>query len=227
MAMQELLVKESLSLDNEQIIKRHRFQKGIKRLIDVVVALVLSIFTLPILLIACIAIKIESKGSPIYKQPRCGFRGRSFTAYKLRTMYEHSSDGNYAAPKEGDKRVTKVGKLLRKTSVDELPQLFNVLKGDMSVLGPRAVPFREIELRIESMMENDSAREEEYERMMEIRSLIRPGISGMAQANGRSCLTVEEATKYDVYYVLNYSLGLDIKVLFKTIGTVFFQKGVN
>ena len=142
-------------------------------------------------------------------------------------MYDHSSEGNLAAPKEGDVRVTKVGKILRKTSIDELPQLINVIKGDMSILGPRAVPAKELDLRIQKMLVNAPDKEDLFKKAMHIRMLAKPGISGLAQAYGRSALTVEEATGYDVYYALHYSLALDFKIFFKSIETVLFQKGVN
>lgn len=215
------------NIDDKRVLRKHRLQKLIKRVLDFFISLIAIILVSPILLIACFAIVCDSKGSPIYKQVRLGYKGKEFVAYKLRTMYVHSSDGNLAAPTEGDKRVTKVGKFLRKTSIDELPQLINVLIGNMSILGPRAVPPKEIDLRIDAMLNNNADYKEQFEKVMHIRTLIKPGISGMAQANGRSNLTVEEATGYDVYYVLNYSLWLDIKVFFKTIYIVLFKKGVN
>lgn len=214
-------------IDHKKILRHNFIQKGIKRFLDIIFSLILLIILFPFLVIACICIRLESKGSPVYKQVRCGMKGKPFTAYKLRTMYDRSSEGNYAAPQAGDKRVTKVGRILRKISLDEIPQLLNVLKGDMSILGPRAVPFKEIELRIEAMMKNDPSKKDKYHQAMAIRQLIRPGISGMAQANGRSDLSAEEATEFDVYYVLHYSLLLDFKVFIGTIKTVLFQKGVN
>lgn len=216
-----------MSESNDLIIKKHRRSQTVKRALDLIASVPLFIIATPFIGLACVAIRAESTGNPIYKQQRYGYKGKEFTAYKLRTMYDHSSDGNLAAPKAGDARVTKVGKFLRKTSIDELPQLLNVVRGDMSILGPRAVPKKEIELRINKMMEHDSSKEALYNRAMEIRMLTKPGISGMAQAYGRSSLTVEQATAFDVYYVLNYSIGLDFKVFFKTIDTVLFQRGVN
>ena len=230
--MKELVMNTNLLLmdlrcKDEDIIKKNGVQKGVKRLLDVIIAVPLLIIASPIIGIACIAICTESKGCPIYKQKRLGFREKYFTIYKLRTMYDHSSDGNLAAPKAGDARVTRVGYILRKTSIDELPQLFNVIKGDMSILGPRAVPEGEIQLRINKLLAAYPDKEGFFRRAMHTRMLAKPGISGMAQAYGRSSLTVEEATGYDVYYAMNYSIGLDIKIFLKTIETVVFQRGVN
>ena len=221
------LSEMNLDIEDSKIIEKNYFQKVIKRLLDIVISIPLVVIITPFILIACIVIRLESKGNPIYRQTRFGYQGKHFTAYKLRTMYDHSSDGNLAAPKAGDVRVTKIGKILRRTSIDELPQLLNVLKGDMSLLGPRAVPEKEIQLRIDKMVLNHPYKKELFSRAMHIRMLAKPGISGMAQAYGRSSLSVEEATGYDVYYAMNYSLWLDFKIFCKTISTVFFQRGVN
>lgn len=221
------LLLMNLNYSDKDIIEKRRLQKCIKRLIDIVIAVPLFIIVSPFIIIACIAIRVESKGNPIYKQIRFGYREKYFTIYKLRTMYDHSSDGNLAAPTAGDGRVTKVGHILRKTSIDELPQLLNVIKGDMSIFGPRAIPEQEIRLRIDKLLITNPDKEDLFKKAMHIRMLAKPGMSGMAQAYGRSSLTVEEATGYDVYYVLNYSIWLDIKIFFRTVETVFFQRGVN
>lgn len=221
------LFSMDLNLSDSYILGKNRKQKILKRVFDVIASFCLLVIALPLIILACIAIRLDSKGSPIYKQVRLGYNEKYFTVFKLRTMFEHSSDGNLSAPKAGDTRVTKVGNILRKTSIDELPQLFNVIKGDMSLLGPRAVPEREIDLRIKKMLVNHPDKEDFFKKAMHIRMLAKPGISGMAQAYGRSSLTVEEATGYDVYYAINYSLWLDCKIFFKTIATVLFQRGVN
>lgn len=221
------LFEQDIFQSEKDILIHNRKSKLIKRILDVIISFVGLILTLPIMLVACIAIVIDSNGSPVYRQERVGQYGRVFMVYKLRTMFKNSSEGNLSAPQKGDKRVTKVGRFLRKTSIDELPQLINVLKGDMSILGPRAVPEKELSLRIDAMMKNDASKKTVYERAMEIRSLVRPGISGMAQANGRSELSVEQATAYDIYYVLNYSLALDMRIIIQTAQTVILGKGVN
>ena len=216
---------ENLDLDipDEQILKRNQFQKNLKRGLDIIISLLIIGITFPVILLSCIAIRLESKGNPIYKQIRYGYKGEEFITYKLRTMYAHSSDGNLTAPKAGDPRVTRVGKLLRTTSIDEIPQFINVLKGEMSIIGPRAVPKKEIELRIQRMVALDSSKEHVYKKAMQIRQLMKPGISGMAQAYGRSSLTTEMATALDIFYIINYSIGLDIKIFFRTIYSILFQ----
>lgn len=225
--MENNLLLMDLDYSDKDIIGEKRLQKCIKRVLDIVIAVPLFVIVSPFIIIACIAIRVESKGNPIYKQTRFGYREKHFTIYKLRTMYDHSSDGNLAAPTAGDRRVTKVGYILRKTSIDELPQLFNVIKGDMSIFGPRAVPEKEIRLRIDKLLIANPDKEDFFKKAMHIRMLAKPGMSGMAQAYGRSSLTVEEATGYDIYYVMNYSIWLDLKIFLKTVETIFFQRGVN
>jgi len=209
------------------LLKKRRFQLAIKRICDILFASFGLLFALPLFLIVAIIIKIDSKGSVFFIKSRHGKNGKEFRTFKFRTMYVNSSIGNLKAPEKGDIRVTNVGWFLRKTSLDELPQLINVLWGDMSIVGPRAVPHKEIELRLEKLNNEYPENEEIHEKYMRVRQLVLPGITGMAQAYGRSSLTTLQATKYDVYYVKNYSLLLDIKVVIKTIQIVLLQKGVN
>lgn len=202
-------------------------QLKIKRVLETIIAVIGLIIVSPIFLIIWILIRVDSPGPALFRQIRNGQYGKEFNVFKFRTMYIDSSIGNLAAPGKGDTRVTRVGTLLRKTSLDEIPQLINVLMGDMSIIGPRAVPKKEIELRLEKLnaeYPDNVALHKEY---MEKRELVKPGITGMAQAYGRSSLTTLKATEYDAYYSENYSLMLDIKIFFKTIDTVLFQKGVN
>ncbi|MDO5157082.1 MAG: sugar transferase [Eubacteriales bacterium] len=221
------LLTIDLDVPDEKIINLAKGQKKIKRLMDILISVIVLVFASPILFVACIAIMVESKWSPIYRQERNGYLDRPFVAFKLRTMYADSSIGNLSAPKEGEPRVTKVGKFLRKTSIDELPQFVNVLLGDMSILGPRAVPKKELELRVMKMTQHNPDGKNTFERAMKIRSMVLPGISGMAQAYGRSSNSIEQATEYDVFYVLNYTLMLDVRIFFKSIETVLFRRGVN
>lgn len=199
----------------------------LKRCLDLVVSIPSCIVLLPILAIIALVIRIDSPGNPLYIQERVGKNKKLFKVFKLRTMYKDSSINNYAAPGKNDKRVTRVGHVLRVTSIDELPQLFNVLLGDMSLVGPRAVPPVEIELRLNKLIQEDPHNEEMYKSWMDIRSSVKPGITGMAQANGRSNLTIYQATKYDVEYAESYSFVGDIGILFKTVINVIRRKGVN
>lgn len=183
--------------------------KIIKRLLDVILSVFLLIVLFPILLICFLAVKIDSPGEAIFKQTRLCKNGKEFTMYKFRSMYvnsEHTGTGVYSY--KGDKRVTKVGNILRKTSLDELPQLINILKGEMSFIGPRPVltyhpwPF------------------EEYNEKQKRRFNVRPGITGLAQINGRKASRWDDRLEFDVEYADNLSFVMDVKIFFKTIISV-------
>jgi lipopolysaccharide/colanic/teichoic acid biosynthesis glycosyltransferase len=169
------------------------------RIFDLVIASVLLLIGLPILLAAIVAIRLESRGSPIYKQRRVGKDGRPFELYKLRTMVtgaEHIGAG--LAVNEGDSRITRVGALLRRFSLDELPNLVNVLRGELSIVGPRpTIP----------------AQVEQYTDRQRRRLEVKPGITGWAQVNGRAALPWNERIELDVWYVDHRSLRLDVKIL--------------
>jgi len=155
-------------------------------------------------------IKIDSKGPVIFKQNRVGKNKEIFTIYKFRTMVENAENkGSGFYVKENDDRITRVGNFLRKTSLDELPQLYNVLKGDMSLVGPRPTLKYQVD---------------EYDDFEELRLNVKPGITGWAQVNGRNILSWPEKIKLDVWYVKNRSLLLDIKILIKTIKILFTHK---
>ena len=181
-----------------------------KRIIDIFISLVgLIILSIPMLIIA-IAIKCDSKGPVIFKQERVGKKGKVFKIYKFRSMCvgaEKTGSGVYSG--KGDARVTKVGKILRATSLDELPQFFNLLKGDMSLVGPRP-PLTYHPWTWDKYTE-------EQKRMFE----VRPGITGWAQVNGRKDVEWNKRIKLNVWYVDHVSLWLDIKILFKTVAKVF------
>lgn len=181
-----------------------------KRLLDLFVSIIgLIICALPMVLVA-IAIKIESKGPVIFKQERVGKNGKVYWMYKFRSMCvgaEKQEGGVYSG--KGDKRVTRVGKILRAASLDELPQFFNLLKGDMSLVGPRP-PLTYHPWTWDKYTE-------EQKRMFE----VRPGITGWAQVNGRKDVEWNKRIKLNVWYVDHISFWLDIKILFKTIGKVF------
>ncbi|OZM57486.1 hypothetical protein CIB95_08510 [Lottiidibacillus patelloidae] len=181
-----------------------------KRLFDFSIALILSIVLSPVMLLIALAIKIII-GSPIlFKQVRPGKNGVPFTIYKFRTMTNETDKFGELLP--DDRRLTKLGKLMRKMSIDELPQLINVLKGDISLVGPRPL-----------LLEYLPRYNEEQAR----RHDVRPGITGWAQVNGRNLLSWEEKFKLDVWYVDNQSFLLDLKILLLTIKTVLFSEGIS
>ena len=187
---------------------RNRF---FKRVLDVTLSLLSLILFSPILVVIAIAVRLSSKGPVIFKQQRVGRHGKPFTFYKFRTM-KMDVDAFGPSPKTSDDpRLTKVGKLLREYSLDELPQLFNVLKGDMSIVGPRP-------LYVSQMAEWN---EEEKKRL-----LVRPGVTGLSQIKGRASLTQEDKAKLEVEYVENRSFWLDIKIILLTFGVIFGKKGV-
>ena len=184
----------------------------LKRMLDFWGALVLIIILSPILLIISLAIKIDSKGEVVFKQRRLGRYGKQFWIYKFRTMCvgaEKMGDGQYC--KKGDARVTRVGRILRKTSLDELMQLWNILKGDMSFIGPRP-PLTYHPWSIDEYTERQMKRFE-----------VRPGITGLAQVSGRKHLEWPKRIEYDINYVENISLWLDIKIFFITVMKVLFM----
>jgi lipopolysaccharide/colanic/teichoic acid biosynthesis glycosyltransferase len=172
------------------------------RAFDVLIASLLLVVTSPLLLAALIAIRLESKGSPIYKQLRIGKDGEPFELLKLRTMVtgaEHIGAG--LAINEGDPRITRVGAILRRFSLDELPNLFNVLRGELAIVGPRpTIP----------------AQVDQYTERQRRRLEVKPGISGWAQVNGRAALPWHERIELDVWYVDHRSFGLDLKILAMT-----------
>lgn len=179
--------------------------KYFKRFCDFTVSLIALIILSPLFLIVSIAVKADSKGPVIFKQERLGRGGKVFLIYKFRSMCvgaEHTGTGQYSFA--GDPRVTKVGKFLRATSIDELPQLVNVLKGEMSIVGFRP-PLTYHPWPIE-----------EYTPYQKRMFLVRPGITGWAQVNGRKEVEWHERIRLNVYYAENISLFLDIKIIFMT-----------
>lgn len=178
--------------------------KFFKRLFDISISLIGLIITSPILLITAIAIKYESPGPIIFKQERLGLNGKVFKIYKFRSMCEDAEKGG-VYEKKGDPRVTNVGKFIRKTSIDELPQFVNILIGEMSLIGPRPAltyhpwPYSEYT--------------EEQKRMF----LVRPGVTGWAQVNGRKDVEWLRRIELNVEYVDKMSLYFDFKIYFKTI----------
>ena len=184
-----------------------------KRFMDIVLSIIGLIIISPILLIVSLAIKIDSKGPVIFKQERIGKDGKVFKIYKFRSMVvgaEKMGTGVYS--KKGDNRVTRVGKFIRITSIDELPQLVNILKGEMSFIGPRPV------------LTYHPWKYEEYTPEQLKRFEVRPGVTGWAQIHGRKDVEWNNRIKLDLEYVENISLKLDIKIFLKTIYQVISMK---
>ena len=184
-----------------------------KRIVDVFGAIVAIILFSPLMLIAVIGIKLTSRGPLIYKQERVGLHNRPFQMYKFRTMeVQKEEEEKKGWTTKNDPRVTPIGRILRKTSIDEMPQFFNVLKGDMSLIGPRP----ERPLWVEKF-------KEEIPRYM-IKHQVRPGLTGWAQVNGyRGDTSIRKRIEYDLYYIENWTMGFDMKILFLT----FFKGFVN
>lgn len=186
------------------------YKNYMKRLIDVILCSIGIIILSPVFLITALLIKLESKGPIIFKQERLGKNGNIFKIYKFRSMCvgaEKTGSGVYSA--KNDSRVTKVGKIIRATSIDELPQFFNILKGDMSIIGPRPA------------LTYHPWKYEEYNDEQKHMFDIRPGVTGWAQINGRKEVEWPRRIELNVWYVRNVSFLLDIKIFFMTIFKVF------
>ena len=185
-----------------------------KRVMDILVALVGVVVSLPIMVFAAIAVKCTSRGPIIFKQERIGLHNKPFRMYKFRTMeVQKPSQEAKGWTKKNDPRVTKVGKFLRRTSIDELPQLFNILKGDMSVVGPRPERPQFVEQF-----------KEEIPRYM-VKHQVRPGLTGWAQINGyRGDTSIKRRIEYDIFYIENWTMSFDVKIMFLTIFKGFINK---
>ena len=233
-----LIEKEGLPdffpLDLDWPMESHRFQIALKRVVDILGALVGLMLFSPIMLATALAIKMTSPGPIIFKQTRFGKKGARFQFYKFRSMYWNIDDqihreyvtnlikgdpqkinqGNKEAPlfkMVSDPRITRVGKIIRKTSIDEIPQLFNVLKGEMSLVGPRPPLDYEVQ---------------KYEPWHLRRILeVKPGVTGLWQVSGRSRTSFDEMVRLDLRYVQNWSTWVDLKIILKTAKAVFSLKG--
>lgn len=184
----------------------------VKRFWDTTLSILAFLILSPLMLICIIAIKLDSKGSVLFRQERIGRNGKIITIYKFRTMYMYSPSNTATAQLEdADQYITRVGKFLRKTSIDELPQLVNIIKGDMSIIGPR--PLIVDERSIHSMRYQQGV------------YFLRPGLAGLAQINGRDLVNPEEKVKFDAEYLHTFSFKTDVKVLLKTIRVVFMHTG--
>lgn len=187
--------------------------RKVKRIVSLIFSIFSLVFMAPICLIACIFIVLESSGNPIYMQERVGINGQKFIMYKLRSMYlDAEKDGHQWAVKD-DHRITKVGKFLRRTQIDEFPQIINIIKGEMSFIGPRPERPEFVNEFLKYIPDfND-------------RLTIPPGITGWAQVNGGYDLTPNEKLKYDKYYIEHECFQLDSLILFKTIKVIFTGHG--
>jgi len=181
-----------------------------KPILDFIVSLSLFLVLAPIFFLLAILLAISLKGNPFFFQKRPGKQERLFTIIKFKTMSDATDDKGALLPDE--KRITKFGKFIRTTSLDELPQLLNVLKGDMSFVGPRPLLPEYLPL---------------YSETQKKRHLVKPGITGYAQVNGRNAISWEQKFEYDLFYVKNQSFLLDLKILLKTVKKVFLRSGIN
>lgn len=202
--------------------KKYGAYNFLKRIFDVVSASVLLVLLSPIFLVITIWVKLDSKGPAFFSHKRVGYKGEEIGIYKFRTMVSNAKEvfDNFTPEQkaefaknfklDNDPRITKIGNFLRKSSLDELPQLINIIKGDMSVVGPRPVVTDELD---------------KYGEYAEKFLSVKPGLTGFWQANGRSDTTYEERVQMDMYYIDNRSFWFDIKIIFKTIISVIKKEG--
>ena len=189
--------------------KRTFYDKYVKRTIDFILSLIAVILLSPVLLLTAIFVAVKL-APVIFKQKRPGLNEKIFTMYKFRTMTDEKDENGELLPDEI--RLTNFGKKLRATSLDELPELFNILKGDMAIVGPRPLLVRYLPL---------------YDDFQRQRHLVKPGITGLAQVNGRNAISWEEKFDLDIKYVKKICLILDIKIVINTIKVVMVREGIN
>lgn len=211
-----------VGLSERNLLDKKKVYLTFKRTSDVAISSLALILLMPLMLLIGAIIKLESKGKVFYKQKRIGKNGKYFTIYKFRTMVSDADNFEKYFSKEqlikykenfkleDDPRITKIGKILRKTSLDELPQLINIIKGDLSVIGPRPIVDNEID---------------KYGLDKDKFLSVTPGLTGNWAANGRSCTTYEERIKLELDYIDNLSFKMDMNIFFKTIITVIKGKG--
>jgi exopolysaccharide biosynthesis polyprenyl glycosylphosphotransferase len=190
------------------------YYRRLKRSIDIILAVLLLTITSPFLILVALAIKMDSRGPVFFRQERLGQKGHTFKIFKFRTMIENADQFGPLWTADNDPRVTRAGRFLRKLCLDELPQLVNILKGEMSFIGPRPLAY-------DNIMDDI--------RYYQHRLLVRPGITGWAQVmypNGLALDTTSEKLKYDLYYIKNIGFLLDLAILLKTVRTVLFGRGM-
>ncbi|HQD53082.1 MAG TPA: sugar transferase [Bacillota bacterium] len=181
-----------------------------KRLLDFILSLIALVVLSPVFLIIALLVRIKLGSPVLFKQERPGLNEKIFTIYKFRTMTDERDENGELLPNH--LRLTKFGRALRSSSLDELPELFNILKGDMSFIGPRPLLIEYLPL---------------YNEQQRRRHAVRPGLTGLAQVNGRNAITWEEKFNYDLEYVDNLSFLLDLKIMVKTIVKVLKREGIN
>ena len=216
--MDNKLIYESTFRDDEVYRKidnkyENYWYIRMKRVFDIVCSVLAIIILFPVIIIVFLLIKLESKGPAIFKQVRSGRYGKPFYIYKFRSMKVNTPNIATNDFVNSDKYITKVGKVIRKTSIDEIPQLFNILKGEMSIVGPRPVILEEedlISLRAEYNIDN-----------------LYPGITGWAQINGRDNIDNKEKVKYDYEYLINRSLKFDFYIIIKTVLKVIQRSDIK
>lgn len=186
------------------------YRKYFKRPMDIILSLIAIIVLSPILLIVALLVRIKLGSPVIFKQQRPGLNEKIFIMYKFRTMTDERNKNGELLPNH--MRLTKFGKMLRAASLDELPELINILKGDMSIVGPRPLLIEYLPL---------------YNEHQKHRHDVRPGLSGLAQVSGRNAITWEEKFNYDIEYINNISFILDCKIIIKTLLKVFKREGIN
>lgn len=190
--------------------KRTFYDRYIKRIIDSILSLIAIIILSPVIIITSILVAIKLGRPVIFKQQRPGLDEKIFTMYKFRSMTDERGENGELLPDEV--RLTRFGKKLRATSLDELPELFNILKGDMAIVGPRPLLVSYLPL---------------YNDFQKQRHFVKPGITGYAQINGRNAISWEEKFEFDVEYIKSINFFLDIKIILLTVKTVFFKEGIN
>ncbi len=215
----------SVATETSQESKELEYSRGqlvLKRLLDLLVAAVLLVIVSPLWLFIVLWIRMDSSGAAIFTQTRVGRGGKPYTIYKFRTMIQNADDlmkskldevtdlENFVFQEKDDPRITRSGRFLRKTSLDELPQLLNILLGNMSLVGPRP--------EVPDIVKH-------YSQEQRLRLNVLPGVTGLAQVNGRSELTLGETLAYDVDYVRRWSFWFDLVILWKTFSVVFSGKG--
>ncbi len=186
------------------------YKKYLKRILDVIISFTALVVLSPLFFIIAVLISVKLGRPAIFKQERPGLHGKIFTMYKFRSMTTETDEKGQLLPDEV--RLTKLGKILRATSLDELPELWNILKGEMSLVGPRPLLVQYLSL---------------YNDEQKRRHDVRPGLTGWAQVNGRNNITWNEKFKLDVWYVEHYCFYIDLKILFLTIKKVFSQEDIN